>query len=354
MPRNPAAPAGDYAGLDLCGTSPLNQTHDTYSQIPPDIAEWRATSKNQIILPSTDEAAKPIRTDALGDSQANNGHSEAGKVAGVAHWGAGSVSEGSWLRWLRQGGAALILVFILWIVGGSKVAVAVVDAKEGHFEKPAVFISVSNLTYGAQFNVTGSVGKDSEVTCNHLRSHLENKPFPAFKNGRANVSESGPQTGYKPAVSALASGEVAAYGNNSGFCLSNVGYGDPDELRPNRIVKRTLNESDNNAGAMRCDKFLVGKLCYLLGGRNASLQLKALPTKYEQLQEAYSGQNASKFYQPPIGIRFVLFLSLIGGGFFMSLWGWDRFYNERRLFGATLIGCGLLLGGCGFFGWVAS
>jgi len=34
---------------------------------------------------------------------------------------------------LNCAGPALILIFIFWIIGGSKVALAIVDSKERHF-----------------------------------------------------------------------------------------------------------------------------------------------------------------------------------------------------------------------------
>jgi hypothetical protein len=50
----------------------------------------------------------------------------------------------------------------------------------------------------------------------------------------------------------------------------------------------------------------------------------------------------------PLIRRFILSCALSGGGFFVALWGCCQFDDGKRLFGAFLFGCGLLLGGAGY------
>ena len=93
----------------------------------------------------------------------------------------------------------------------------------------------------------------------------------------------------------------------------------------------------------------------LLGSSIYSLpEPSSLQSKNNELQAANQSENAGKFDQPPIGGQFILSLFAILGGFALSLWGWQCFDNKRRLFGSALIGGGWLLGGLGFFWWVAS
>jgi len=106
-----------------------------------------------------------------------------------------------------------------------------------------------------------------------------------------------------------------------------------------------------NLRTVRGDKLFIAQFDGRLGDGNGAFQLNALPTKNDQLKEPYQGERAGKLYQPPIGFVFILSLFAVGFGFLGSLWGWNNFYNGRRLLGTTLIGCGGLLGGFGFFAW---
>ena len=76
----------------------------------------------------------------------------------------------------------------------------------------------------------------------------------------------------------------------------------------------------------------------LAGGRDGFSQKLRLVTKNEQLEKPDSGENAGKFYNPPIGIRFIGLLLCFALGFFGIIWGWKDFDDDRRVFGAALIG----------------
>ncbi len=98
-------------------------------------------------------------------------------------------------------------------------------------------------------------------------------------------------------------------------------------------------------------EFFTRKLGSFFRGPDSEFQLNALPAKYEQLKETDNRQQSRKPDDPSIVGVFLFSLFAVSFSFFGSLWGWDNFYNGRRLFGAALIGCSGLLGGLGFFAW---
>jgi hypothetical protein len=88
------------------------------------------------------------------------------------------------------------------------------------------------------------------------------------------------------------------------------------------------------------------------------LQLDSLPTKYEQLKTTDDGQGDGRpektLGEPSDNLiigRFLVFTLGIGGGLLLTLRGWQNFYNERRLFGAALVGGGIVVGLCGLSVW---
>jgi hypothetical protein len=94
------------------------------------------------------------------------------------------------------------------------------------------------------------------------------------------------------------------------------------------------------------------------GETNGSFQLNSLPAKYEELKRCNNGESDSgpkqifcKPSQMLIIRRFLLFTFSLGCGLLLFIIGWQYFYNDRRLLGASLIGCGWLcaFGGLGYW-----
>ena len=93
----------------------------------------------------------------------------------------------------------------------------------------------------------------------------------------------------------------------------------------------------------------------LFGGSFDSLsQLARLISKNKQLEQAHNGQNERSNNQPsgesnqfPFIRRFFFAVFSLLSGFCISLRGWHLFDNQRRLFGAALVGTGWLLGAAG-------
>ncbi len=122
-------------------------------------------------------------------------------------------------------------------------------------------------------------------------------------------------------------------------------------------IWKELMEADNKytpnfqARSMRSDELTVSKI-------NGSFQLDSLPAKYEQLARGDERQSdggpektLSEFGETFIIRRFLLFAFSLSGGLFLFIIGWQHFYNNRKLLGAALIGCGLLcgIGGLGYW-----
>jgi hypothetical protein len=73
-----------------------------------------------------------------------------------------------------------------------------------------------------------------------------------------------------------------------------------------------------------------------------------LPNESRQLQNSDEGQNTSEPSEPPIGRRF--FIALLCGflGLILSGFGWNYFYDERRILGAALVILGFFVLSGGF------
>jgi hypothetical protein len=69
----------------------------------------------------------------------------------------------------------------------------------------------------------------------------------------------------------------------------------------------------------------------------------------QKLQNANASESAGKSNQPPIGRRLITSVCCLLSAFFCCLLGGKYFYNNRPIFGATLLGIGWLLGSGGFF-----
>jgi len=92
----------------------------------------------------------------------------------------------------------------------------------------------------------------------------------------------------------------------------------------------------------------------LSGYFEATLQRISLPYKCAELKESNGNEQASEDQEPPIVRRFFGALLSILICFGLSFWGINCLYNQRRLLGAALIACGLLLvGGALFLYWLS-
>jgi hypothetical protein len=134
---------------------------------------------------------------------------------------------------------------------------------------------------------------------------------------------------------------------NSGCCAAGV------EQHVRKITSCWLipDISQNDARTMTGNELIFTEGGGLFGGGNGQFQLDALPTEDRQLQRPDYRQSAGQSYKPPIGPIFVFSIFAVCFGFFGSLWGWDNFYDGRKLFGAALIAGSWLLGAFGFFAW---
>jgi hypothetical protein len=125
-----------------------------------------------------------------------------------------------------------------------------------------------------------------------------------------------------------------------------------------RVHRRHI--TNNQFGPVGGHEFLSGKLSGGERGGYSSLQLKALPCEYQQLEECDDRQGGRRTEKPfrerreaIIIRRLFVFACCVGGGLLLTLRGWQYFYNERSLFGATLIGAGCLIGLGGLALWWA-
>src|SRR5258706_3126574 len=126
-------------------------------------------------------------------------------------------------------------------------------------------------------------------------------------------------------------------------------------------VRHTPDQSqaiDGNSWPMRRDEFFVAKLGGFFGGRDGALQLDALPAKYEKLEKSDDGKSGgrpkkqfSEAREPPIILSLFVLVAGVGGGLLFTLFGWQNFYNDRRLLGASLVGLGCLIGLSGLGWW---
>lgn len=89
---------------------------------------------------------------------------------------------------------------------------------------------------------------------------------------------------------------------------------------------------------------------HFLDGR---FKTASLDPEHYGLNQTDKRDDSRKFDHPPIGRRFIISLGLVLGGFFCGLRGWENAHHKRRVVGATLIGCGLLLSALGYWFWLS-
>ena len=69
-----------------------------------------------------------------------------------------------------------------------------------------------------------------------------------------------------------------------------------------------------------------------------------LPDEHNQLRRTDDDQPSIEAFDRIIIRRFLFAVLSFSGAFGIGLWGWQCSYNKRRSLGASLIGCGMLLG----------
>jgi hypothetical protein len=261
------------------------------------------------------------------------------------------------LRWARLGGAALIFVFVIGVGVSAKAHVSMVrqygpgweshDATKAgypHSLGPVEVAYVSN-TEQPRFPLL-----DFDVL---LRR--ENRPvgqslqFPASPTFNFSIGEIEREFFY---VRVERYGAILSDNHKSNPSIIKNGIGSPvihvsdvrgdDSPIPN--IARHPEMFHPNLGAMRGDELVLGSI-------DRVPKLNSLPAENDQLQKSDSRERARQLHKPPIGTAFAVTLSAVAVGYIGSLWGWNNFYNERRLFGAALIILSGLLGAFGFFFW---
>jgi hypothetical protein len=258
-------------------------------------------------------------------------------------------------RWLRETGAVLIFVFVIGVSYSNKAAIAsgdlgrVIDAAETHKAMVLVEIDVTDIAHDVKLN----------ATLLDVVDIARRKQFRRFDR-----EDYRPTCNNRPIVRAM---------QGDGFMIvERRQHREPDAVTVNPIStfdysRFSASPIYNNQSAR--DLFRISGQRYLNGNMpdmelrplfgnedlvakiDGSLQLNALPTEDKQLQDADNSEDAGQFDKRPIGLVFNFALAAVNLGFGGSLWGWNNFYNGRRLFGTALISCGGLLGGFGFFAW---
>jgi hypothetical protein len=151
--------------------------------------------------------------------------------------------------------------------------------------------------------------------------------------------------------------DARGYGSHEGICVPRI---DVSEVNvPERTLSSQINfhAEDYDFGPMCRDEFLSREVSRLFRGGNGSLQLDALPAKHEKLEKGDDGKGTgspkkqfSETSEPPIILCLFILVFCVGGALLLTLFGWQNFYNNRRLLGASLIGLGGLFG-LGGLGW---
>jgi hypothetical protein len=108
------------------------------------------------------------------------------------------------------------------------------------------------------------------------------------------------------------------------------------------------------SGSRRFNDIFLHIIGLIRGGLDSLSQPSGLQSKYDQLKKTdyckngtCNNQIAVEINEFPIKRRFIFAFFCLPSGFFLSLWGWKCFDNQRHLFGAALICSGWLLGGIG-------
>src|SRR6266404_1084358 len=132
-----------------------------------------------------------------------------------------------------------------------------------------------------------------------------------------------------------------------GFSNKNIEIRANDRLVPD--LDDACNAFHRSSGSRGFSNVALHRLGLLARSFNRFSQLPGLVAVYEQLENGYKQREP---YHPPLILRFCLSVLALTFGFGLNIAGWDCFYNQRRLLGATLIGVGLLLGGGSLLFWL--
>ena len=269
-----------------------------------------------------------------------------------------SFQKGPW--WLRQGGATLIgiLVLVVFHLGPASSSEIKFAAKARlpacSVSVPIQYVADADDLFGVRTGTSGQDGSGDDGgerqsdamhpawDVNWWRNFFVVKLNFARKHGGLGEVEN-----------------TASYSRHHGVGITGI---DVSETYRNRIgVGHAPGESrakDGNSWPMSRDEFSIAEFGSLLGSGNTSHQLNALPTEYEKLEKSDNGKSyggPKKTFgeegEPPVIICLFVLTAAIGSSLFLTLFGWQNFYNNRRLLGASFIGLGCLVGLSGLGWW---
>ena len=100
-----------------------------------------------------------------------------------------------------------------------------------------------------------------------------------------------------------------------------------------------------NVGPKLSFRTVLGLLCHTLGG---APELPSIDSQHK----CEKGKGNRRYNYPPLMRRLIVLLLGVGLGGWVSVVGWDNFYDKRRRFGAALICIGTVLTALGLSLWV--
>jgi hypothetical protein len=314
-------------------------------------------SRQAVIPPSTDEAAQPIRANILGESQVDRGYSEVGKVARVAHCSASGASPVTWLRWLRQGGAVLICFVAFGARSEDSKAFPVSNDQTRskisaeHVTEPIKSLVIERVPISKiSVNIDGCTSRDERVSS--LFGNRQN--FVDLVNF-ASGTEIGMDRLTKvvfPCRKWLGQREVAIRNPSPWSQIEGRALPRIDEVYEGLCGQAIFKMMEfggfyENICSELTNYGVGGGLCRLssnLANFDSSPQKYSLYSDSDKLEKGNQNRGNAEPYR--VGVQTVLGCAIFGllFGLGLSVFGWQNFYNRRRLRGAALIGCGWLFG----------
>jgi hypothetical protein len=268
-------------------------------------------------------------------------------------------SETRPLRWLRRGGAALVAVFVLGIVHANPaMSFGIVLPAKTHLPDSFHVVPVDDVGDTKQFNFVGSdVHRSIQIKIVLFGRQLKPKRAAFDFHGGDDFIHSEIEVGFHHVFFGV---------NQTRSDLSDVALGISDIYVPkldwDGIIHifgaAEFDAVQDNPGAVCRNKFLVRYTSGFFCGLDGFPQLIALPAKYEELEKGDNAKSASspkkqlsEPSEPSIVHGLFILAMCIGGGLLLTLFGWQNFYNKRRLLGAALVGFGCLIGLSGLGWW---
>jgi hypothetical protein len=238
--------------------------------------------------------------------------------------------------------AASILIFLIGMPAGAvQLPYATsVPAKEGGSPLYPVVVAVEDVAVNQWVIGRGEVPKEfSALDCNGA-SHFTGSNFFAVFEGRSPIE--------------FTSGSGPYRASQNDFIIKDGGARPADVRNAKRRAEGLICLGRMYRYVAHNKLWSVGGDKLPIGGGDASLQLDA---QYEKLEKGDDGKGyggPKKTFgeesEPPIILCLLVLAASVGGGLVITLFGWQHFYNNGRLLGASLIGLGCLIG-LGGLGW---